>query len=57
MSGSCCGGSLKSEPTKVSTTIVPQATKAATEQPAANSHKSECCNDKPEKNEKRGCDC
>ena len=28
-----CGGSLKSEPTKVSTTIVPQATKAATEQP------------------------
>ena len=57
MSSSCCGGSPKSEPTKVSTTIVPQATKAATEQPAANSHKSECCNDKPEKNEKRGCDC
>ena len=54
MSGSCCGGSPKSEPTKVSTKIVPQA---ATEQPAENSHKSECCNDKPEKNEKRGCDC
>jgi hypothetical protein len=56
MSGSCCGGPPKSEPTNAMT-AAPQATKAATEQPAANSHKSECCNDKPTKNEKHGCGC
>lgn len=57
MSGSCCGGSPKSEPGKIAMTTAPQATKAAAEQPAANSPKSECCNDKPAKSEKRGCGC
>ena len=57
MSGSCCGGSRKSEPAKVAMTPAPQATEAAAEQPAENSHKSECCNDKPAKSEKHGCGC
>jgi hypothetical protein len=57
MSGSCCSGSPKSESTKVAMTAAPQATEVATEQPAANSHKSECCNDKPAKSEKHGCGC
>ena len=57
MSGSCCGGSAKSEPTKVTTTPAPQSAKAAAEQPAVNSEKSDCCNDKPTKNEKSGCCC
>ena len=30
---------------------------AAAKQPAANSEKSECCNDKPAKSEKSGCCC
>jgi hypothetical protein len=57
MSGSCCGGSAKSEPTKVAMTPASQATEAAAKQPAANSEKSECCNDKPAKSEKSGCYC
>jgi len=57
MSGSCCGGSAKSESSKVATTPAPLATEAATQQPAANSEKSECCNDKPAKSEKSGCCC
>ena len=57
MSGSCCGGSAKSESSKVATTPAPLATEAATQQPAANSEKSECCNDKPAKSEKSGCYC
>ena len=57
MSSSCCGGSSKSEPNKVAMTSAPQTTEAATKQPAANSEKSECCNDKPAKNEKHGCGC
>jgi hypothetical protein len=55
MSGSCCGGSPKSEPTKVAMTAAPQT--AAAEQPAAKSDKRECCNDKPPKSEKHGCGC
>ena len=57
MSGSCCGGSAKSEPPKVATTPAPQVTEAAAHEPAANSQKSECCNDKPTKSEKSGCCC
>ena len=57
MSGSCCGGSSKSEPTKVEMAAVPQATAAGTEQSAANTQKSECCNEKSAKSEKRGCGC
>ncbi len=57
MSGSCCGGSPKSELTKVAMTAAPQTTEAANEQPAAKSNKSECCNDKPAKSEKHGCGC
>jgi hypothetical protein len=57
MSGSCCGGSPKSAPTKVAMTAAPQAIEAASEQPAENSHKGECCNDKPAKSEKHGCGC
>ena len=57
MSGSCCGGSPKSEPNKVAMTTTAQATAAAAEQPAANPNKSECCNDKPAKSEKHGCGC
>jgi hypothetical protein len=57
MSGSCCGGSPKSEPAKVAMTATPQATAVAAEQPAAKSDKSECCNDKPAKGEKHGCGC
>jgi len=57
MSGSCCGGSPKSEPTKIAMTAAPQATAAVAEQPTAKSDKSECCNDKPTKNEKHGCGC
>jgi hypothetical protein len=57
MSGSCCGGSPKSEPTKVAMTAAPQATETATEQAAAKSIKSECCNDKPAESEKHGCSC
>jgi hypothetical protein len=57
MSVSCCGGSPKSEPTKVAMTAAPKTTEAATEQPAAKSDKSECCNDKPAKSEKHGCGC
>jgi hypothetical protein len=57
MSGSCCGGSPKSEPTKVAITAAPQATEAAAEQPAAKSNKSECCEDKPAKREKQDCGC
>ena len=57
MSSSCCGGSAKSEPTKVAVSAIAQATAAAAEQPAAKSDKSECCNDKPAKSEKHGCAC
>jgi len=57
MSGSCCGGSPKSESAKVAATAAPQAIEATAEQPAATSNKSECCNDKPTKSEKHGCGC
>ena len=57
MSGSCCGGSTKSEPAKVAMSATQQVTDAAVEQPVAKSNKSECCNDKPTKNEKHGCGC
>ncbi len=57
MSGSCCGGSAKSEPTKVATAPTPQSVAATVGKPAANSEKSECCNDKPAKSEKSGCCC
>ena len=57
MSVSCCGGSPKSEPTKIAMTAAPQATAAVAEQPTAKSDKSECCNDKPTKNEKHSCGC
>ena len=57
MSGSCCVGSPKSEPAKVAMTAAPQAAELAAEKPAAKSNKSECCNDKPAKSEKRGCGC
>jgi hypothetical protein len=57
MSDSCCGSSRKSESAKVAMAPTQKATEAATEQPAANSHKNECCNDKPAKSEKHGCGC
>jgi hypothetical protein len=57
MSGSCCGGSPKSEPAKVTMLAEVQPTEATTEQPAANTQKSGCCNDKPKESEKRGCCC
>jgi len=57
MSGSCCGGSSKAEAVKVAMTAAPQTTEAAAEQPAEQSRKSECCNDKPANSEKRGCGC
>jgi hypothetical protein len=57
MAGSCCGGSAKSELAKVAMTPAQQATETAEEQSAAKSSKSECCNDKPAKIEKRGCSC
>jgi hypothetical protein len=57
MFGSCCGDSSKPEPAKVGMTAAPQATEVAAEQPAAKSDKSECCEDKPAKSEKRGCGC
>jgi hypothetical protein len=57
MSGSCCGGSPKPEPAKVTKTAEARATEATTEQPAANTQKSDCCNDKPKESEKRGCCC
>ncbi len=56
MAGSCCGGSSKSE-LKVAMTAVPQMAKAVIQQPVTHPHKSECCNDKPIKNEKHGCGC
>ena len=57
MSGSCCGGASKAEPTKVAATSAPQTTEAAPQQSAPKSSKSECCNDKPAKSEKHGCGC
>ena len=58
MSGSCCGGSTKSEPAKVALTTALKATEVTTERPAPKSNKSECCNnDKPAKSEKHGCGC
>jgi len=57
MSGSCCGGSSKSDSAKVEMSAALQAREAAAERPAASSRKSECCEDKPIKDEKRGCGC
>jgi hypothetical protein len=51
MSGSCCGGSPKTELTKVAMTAAPQTTEAATEQPAAKFNKSESCSDNPARSE------
>jgi hypothetical protein len=53
----CCCGSSKSEPEKVAVMATPQATDAAVEQPAVKPGKSECCDDKTGKDEKRGCCC
>ena len=53
----CCGGSSKSEPAKVANVAAPQTANAAAEQPAVKSSKSECCDEKPAKNEKHGCCC
>jgi hypothetical protein len=55
MSGSCCGDSSKSGYAKVAMTATQHTTETAAEQPAAN--KSECCEDKPAKSEKRACGC
>jgi hypothetical protein len=41
MSGSCCGGSPKSEAAKVTMAAEAQATETATEQPAANTKKTD----------------
>ena len=57
MSGSCCGGSSKSESAKLEMAAAPQATEVAAERQVASSRKSECSEDKPEKSEKRGCGC
>ena len=62
MSGSCCGGSPKSEPAKVAVTAAPQANEAAAKSDKSECcndtpAKSECCNDKPAKSEKHGCGC
>jgi hypothetical protein len=53
----CCGGSSKSEPTKIAMVATPQTVDVAVEQPSVKSSKSECCGDKPAKNEKRNCYC
>jgi len=53
----CCCGSSKSEPEKVAVMATPQATDAAVEQPVVKPGKSECCDDKTGKDEKRGCCC
>lgn len=57
MPGSCCGDPAKSEATKVAIAAAPQTTEGAAEQTTGKSSKSECCNDKPAKSEKRGCGC
>jgi hypothetical protein len=57
MSGSCCGGSSKSEPAKVTAKPAPQTIEAAPEQATPKSSKSECCNDSPAKGEKHSCGC
>ena len=55
MSGSCCGGTAKSEPAKVVIAPELKTTEVDTAQQAA---KSECCNDKSlAKSEKHGCGC
>lgn len=56
MSGSCCGGASKAEPTKVAIKSAPQ-NETLTEQAAAKSTKSECCKDEAPKGEKHGCGC
>ena len=58
MSDSCCGGTSRAEPAKVTATPAPQVTEAAkTGQATAKSNKSECCNDNSTKNEKHSCGC
>jgi len=57
MSGSCCGGSTKSELAKIVMMTVQQPTDAAAEKPAAEPNRSECCNDKAAKSQKHGCGC
>src|SRR5687768_5233868 len=57
MSGSCCGGSTKSEPTKVVTTIAQKPSERAADKSAAKSEKSDCCNAPPSKVERTGCGC
>jgi hypothetical protein len=55
MSGSCCGGTTKSEHAKGIVAPAKRTTKVATEQQPA---KSECCNDKSSaKSEKHSCGC
>ena len=57
MSSSCCGGPPKSETAKIPMTAGQQTPEVATEKTVVKSNKSECCNDKPTKNEKHGCGC
>ena len=57
MTSSRCGGSNKSEPTKIAMTPAQQAAEGATKQAALKPKKSECCNDKPATSEKHGCGC
>jgi hypothetical protein len=57
MSGSCCGGSTKSETPKIATRVAQKTSEGTTEQLATKSEKSECCNDKPSIEEKTGCGC
>lgn len=57
MSGSCCGGASKAEPTKVAATSAPQTIETAVEQAAAKLNKNECCKDDPSKGEKHSCGC
>ena len=55
MTGSCCGGTTKSEDAKVVIAPAQKMTEVATKQQAA---KSECCNDKSSaKSEKDSCGC
>ena len=57
MSGTCCGGSRKTERTKVEMATASQASQTTSDQPTENVQKNECCSDKPAKSERRGCGC
>jgi hypothetical protein len=57
MSGSCCGGSTKSDAVKVTTLTASQANEAAGEHSVATNQKTSCCDGKSAKSEKRECCC